>query len=119
PARRVRLLTSDSVVHDRFITHDEYQALLDRATEEREHARSTLFNDRREWVLLVCNTGLRPGEQRFLEFADIDLSHGFLRIQSKPRVGFHVKNHQLRYIPLPPKAREAVLAQLKKKHSDS
>src|SRR5439155_3253502 len=90
PARRVRLLKSDSVVHDRFITYDEYQALLDRATDEREHARSTLFNDRRQWVLLACNTGLRPGEQRFLEFADIDLSHGFLRIQSKPRVGFHV-----------------------------
>jgi len=30
-----------------------------------------------------------------------------------------VKNYQHRYIPLPPEAREAVLAQLTKKHTDS
>ena len=80
--------------------------------------RSTLFNDRWEWITLACNTGLRPGELRFLEFSDIDLQHGFVRIQSKPHIGFHVKNYQHRYIPLPPQAREAVLAQLEKTHPD-
>jgi len=119
PARKVRLLQSDSVVHDRFLSYAEYTALLAKAAEERDHVRSTLFNDRREWVMLACNTGLRPGEQRVLEFADIHLDLGFLRIQNKPEVNFHVKNYQHRYIPLPPQAREAILAQMPKKHPAS
>ena len=119
PARRVPLLRSDSVVHDRFIGHEDYLILLAKTEEEREHIRSTFFNDRREWIMLACNTGLRPGEQRILEFSDINLKHGFLRIQSKPRIDFHVKNYQHRYIPLPPQAQQAVLAQLEKKHPDS
>jgi integrase len=119
PARRVKLLQSDSIVHDRFLAYDEYLLLLAKAREERDGLRSTLFNDRREWILLACNTGLRPGEQRLLEFSDVDLQHGFLRIQSKPRIGFHVKNYQHRYIPLPPAAREALCAQLEKRHQAS
>ena len=104
PARRVKLLQSDSIVHDRFLVYEEYVALLAKAREERPGVRRTHFNDRWEWIVLGCNTGLRPGEQRFLEFADIDLQHGFLRVQSKPRIGFHVKNYQHRYIPLAPLA---------------
>jgi site-specific recombinase XerD len=119
PARRVKLLQSDSIVHDRFLTYQEYLTLVAKAKEERSGVRSTLFNDRWEWVVLACNTGMRPGEQRVLEFADIDLQHGFLRIQSKPGIGFHVKNYQHRYIPLTPGAREAVQAQFAKKHPAS
>jgi len=44
---------------------------------------------------------------------------GFLRIQSKPLIGFHVKNYQHRYIPLAPAAREAIQSQLAKKHAAS
>jgi len=119
PARKVRLLPSDSIVHDRFLSFAEYEALLKQSSQEREWVRSTLFNDRREWVMLACHTGLRPGEQRVLEFSDINLEHGFLRIQSKPEIHFHVKNYQHRYIPLAPPALEAVLAQRAKKHPDS
>ena len=119
PARRVKLLQSDSIVHDRFLASYEYQLLLSKAQEKRDGLRSTLFNDRREWIMLACNTGLRPGEQRFLEFGDINLEHGFLRIQSKPQIGFQVKNYQHRYIPLPPEATLAVQAQLAKKHPTS
>ena len=119
PARRVKLLQSDSIVRDRFLTHQEYEILLAKAHDDREGLRSTLFNDRREWISLACNTGLRPGEQRFLEFGDIDLRHDFLRIQSKPRFGFQVKNYQHRYVPLPPDARDAVQAQWAKKHASS
>jgi hypothetical protein len=54
-----------------------------------------------------------------IQFADIDLDHGFLRVQSKPEIGFHVKNYQHRYIPLGPQARQAVEAQWLKKHVDS
>lgn len=119
PARRVKLLQSDSIVRDRFLTHQEYEILLAKAHDDREGLRSTLFNDRREWISLACNAGLRPGEQRFLEFGDIDLRHDFLRIQSKPRFGFQVKNYQHRYVPLPPDARDAVQAQWAKKHASS
>lgn len=97
PARKVRLLRSDSIVHDRFLSYAEFAALVRRAEEKRAGVRPTLFNDRREWILLACNSGMRPGEQRLLEFADIDLDHGFVCIQSKPKIGFHVKNYQHRY----------------------
>src|SRR5262249_5074234 len=97
----------------------EFVALLAKASEERPGVRPTLFNDRWEWIVLACNTGLRPGEQRFLEFEDIDFQHGFLRVQSKPRIGFRLKNYQHRYIPLAPSACEAVQSQLGKKHADS
>ncbi|PWT98983.1 MAG: hypothetical protein C5B51_28145 [Terriglobia bacterium] len=111
PARKVRLLPSDSIVHDRFLSYEEYALLLDKAVDEREGLRSTLFNDRREWIMLACNTGLRPGEQRVLQFGDVDPEHGFLRVQSKPEIGFHVKNYQHRYIPLSAQAREAIESQ--------
>jgi integrase len=119
PARRVKLLQSDSIVHDRFLVYEEYLTLVSQASEKRPGMRPTIFNDRWEWTVLGCNSGLRPGEQRFLEFADIDFQHGFLRVQSKPRIGFHVKNYQHRYIPLAPSARQAIQAQLAKKHTAS
>jgi integrase len=99
PARKVRLLPSDSIVHDRFVSYAEYEKLLAQAAQERDGLRCTLFNDRLEWIMLACHTGLRPGEQRLLESSDINLEQGYLRIQSKPWIRFHVKNYQHRYIP--------------------
>src|SRR4030095_4251856 len=49
-------------------------------------------------------------EQTMLEFSDIDLVHGFIRVQGKPDLGFHIKNYQDRYIPLSPEARTAIEA---------
>ncbi len=112
-------MPSDSIVHDRFLLYPEYETLLAKAAQEREWLRSTLFNDRREWIVLDCHTGLHPGEQRVLEFSDINLEHGFVRVQSKPKINFHVKNYQHRYIPLALPARDAVVAQRTKKLSES
>jgi len=68
-ARRVKLLKSDSEVHDAFLTFEEYERLKARAREKRPGERPTLFCNRIEWLMLPCNTGLRPGEQAMLEFA--------------------------------------------------
>jgi integrase-like protein len=74
--------------------------------------RPTLFAHRIEWLTLACNSGLRPGEQAMLEFSDIDLFHGFIHVQAKPDLGFHIKSYQDRYIPLAPEARAAVSAMM-------
>jgi integrase len=79
-----KALKSDSEVHDAFLTFDEYERLKAIAGQKRVGKRSTLFNDRREWMMLACNSGLRPGEQAMLEFPDIDLVHGFIHVQAKP-----------------------------------
>jgi site-specific recombinase XerD len=110
PARRVKLLKSDSEVHDAFLTFEQYEALKAKARERRPGVRPTLFAHRLEWLMLACNSGLRPGEQAMLEFSDVDLVHGFIHVQAKPDLGFHLKNYQDRYIPLAPEARLALEA---------
>jgi site-specific recombinase XerD len=112
PARRVKLLKSDSEVHDAFLTFDQYEQLKSKACEKRLGVRPTLFAHRIEWLMLACNSGLRPGEQARLEFSDVDLVHGFIHVQAKPDLEFHIKNYQDRYIPLVPQARLAVEAML-------
>jgi site-specific recombinase XerD len=112
PARRVKLLKSDSEVHDAFLTFEQYERLKAKACEKRLGVRPTLFAQRIEWLMLACNSGLRPGEQAMLEFSDVDLVHGFIHVQAKPDLGFHIKNYQDRYIPLVPEARSAVEAML-------
>jgi site-specific recombinase XerD len=112
PARRVKLLKSDSEVHDAFITFDQYEQLKAKAREKRIGERPTLFVNRLEWLQLACNSGLRPGEQTMLEFSDVDLVHGFIHVQAKPDLGFHIKNYQDRYIPIAPEARAAIQAML-------
>ena len=109
-ARRVKLLKSDSEVHDAFIVFEEYERLKACAMEKRPGLRPSLFSNRIEWLLLACNSGLRPGEQAMLEFSDVDLVHGFIHVQPKPDLGFHIKNYQDRYIPLAPEARAAIEA---------
>ena len=111
-ARRVKLLKSDSEVHDAFLTFEEYELLKARASAKRPGVRSTLFGNRIEWIMLACNSGLRPGEQAMLEFSDVDLVHGFIHVQPKPDLGFHIKNYQDRYIPLAPEAKAAIEAML-------
>ena len=83
-----------------------------RAREKRPGLRVTLFANRLEWLMLACNSGLRPGEQAMLEFSDVDLVHGFIHVQAKPDLEFHSKNYQDRYIPLAPEARIAIESML-------
>ena len=47
-----------------------------------------------------------------LEFSDVDLVHGFIHVQAKTDLGFHIKNYQDRYSPLAPEARGAVVSML-------
>jgi site-specific recombinase XerD len=110
PARRVRLLKSDSEVHDAFLRWEEYERLKVQAGEKRPGLRPALFGNRVEWLMLACNSGLRPSEQAMLQFSDVDLVHGYIHVQAKPDLGFHIKNYQDRYIPLAPEARAAVEA---------
>ena len=112
PARRVKLLKSDSEVHDAFLKWDDYERLKAQAGKKRPGMRSTLFGNCAEWLMLACNSGLRPGEQAMLEFSDVDLVHGFIHVQAKPDLGFHIKNYQDRYIPLALEARVAIEAML-------
>jgi integrase len=108
----VKLLRSDSEVHDAFLTFEEYELLKARASEKRPGVRSTLFGNRIEWIMLACNSGLRPGEQAMLEFSDVDLVRVFIHVQPKLDLGFHIKNYQDRYIPLAPEAKPAIEAML-------
>jgi hypothetical protein len=41
PARRVKLLPSDSIVHDRFLSYAEYETIVEKTAEGRHHVRST------------------------------------------------------------------------------
>ena len=112
PARCVKLSRSDSEVHDAFLNWEKYERLKAEAGKRRSGVRPTLFHNRVEWLMLACKSGLRPGEQAMLEFSDVDLVHGFIHVQAKPDLGFHIKNYQDRYIPLAPEARAAVEAML-------
>lgn len=112
PAHRVKLLTSDSEVHGAFLTFDQYDRLKAKAREKRPGVRPTLFAHWLEWLMLACNSGLRPREQAMLEFSDVDLVHEFIHVQAKPDLEFLVKNYQDRYIQLVPAARTAVEAML-------
>jgi len=77
------------------------------------------FSNWPEWLMLGCHTGLRPGEQRVLEFADIDSTHGFLIIRRKPHLHFKPKNYQLRIVPIVHPAPTAIEAMIANRHPDS
>ena len=79
PAKAVTLLRDDSDVHSRLITYEECLKLVCLAGTQRpgHGRRSHQFNEWPTWIMLACHTGLRPGEQATLEFADIDLHPRF------------------------------------------
>ena len=72
-----------------------------------------------EWIMLACHTRLRPGEQGSLEFADIDLVHGFLMVRPKAHLRFHPKNYQVRRVPLVDPAGLAIENLLERRHASS
>lgn len=69
--------------------------------------------------MLACHTRLRPGEQGSLEFADIDLVHGFLMVRPKAHLRFHPKNYQVRRVPLVDPAGLAIENLLERRHASS
>lgn len=55
----------------------------------------------RTMTMLGSLAGLRPGEIYWLEWPNVDLDHKKIHISSKPQLGWHVKNHENRTIPIP------------------
>ena len=52
-------------------------------------------------ILIGLKCGLRDQELQHLEFSDLNWAEGTLRVQGKPRWGFHVKTWEQRDIPVP------------------
>lgn len=50
-------------------------------------------------ILLEC--GLREQEAMYLEWANVDLNRGVLRVRANPRFGFKVKDSEQRDVPIP------------------
>jgi integrase len=50
---------------------------------------------------LLLKTGLRDQEAVYLSWSNIDLKNGVLRVRSKPELGFNIKDHEERDIPIP------------------
>jgi site-specific recombinase XerD len=122
PARRVKDLPDDSQILERYLTPQEYEAVLSQAALDRPRPwtlPTERFEDLPEFIMLDCNTGLRVAEALTLEFTDVDWGRGILRIRNKPHLSFHVKNYQERHIPLNSHARMGLQSMLAKKHPKS
>ena len=103
----------DSEPRQRFLTLEEFAALQREACDSRPaswNLPGEPFLHWPEFLVVAVNTGLRRAELLNLEFADIDFESQILRVRNKPKLGFHVKNYQERYIPLTTDACEALLA---------
>jgi integrase len=99
----VRLLKTSSGSVD-FYDFDEYQRLVAAATAT--DATTRLI------VLLGGDAGLRAGEMRAMQWTDVDLEKGQLRIERSEWQG-HItttKGGRLRYVPMTSRLREALRA---------
>jgi integrase len=113
PTKRVKDLPDDSEPRQRFLTTEEFAAL----EREARDSRPLFWNLPREpflywpeFLVVAVNTGLRRAELLNLEFIDINFESRVLCVRNKPKLGFHVKNYQERYIPLTTDACEALLS---------
>lgn len=73
-----------------FFTTDEVGILLNKT-----------YGRWRTMTMLGARAGLRPGEMFWLEKKDVDLIHGKIHIDSKPKHGWNVKSYERRTIPMP------------------
>jgi integrase len=122
PARKVKDLRDDGIVHERFLDPAEYQRLVAVAVEHNSlvvNVPIEMFTELDKFIVVGCHTGLRLSELLNLEFPDIDFVRRILRVRNKPMLGFHVKNYQERHIPLSVDAFEALVALRLKKHPQS
>ena len=85
---------------------DALFAYLDREGLEEEKQRYKFF----------LGSSLREKEVMFAEWDDIDFTNGTIRVHSKKAVGFAVKNHEERRVPLPTDL-VSMLKERKKKRS--
>lgn len=59
--------------------------------------------DEKEWLVIafLLMTGLRRGEAQHAEKSDVDFAGKVIRVQDKPRLGWHSKTWECREIPIP------------------
>jgi integrase len=84
---------------------DDLFTYLDRGRLEEEKQRYKFF----------LGSSLREREVMFAEWGDIDFDRGTVRIHAKKDVGFTVKNHESRVVPLPTDLVEALKERYEKR----
>ena len=103
PTSNVVDLPDDSQPRVRYLSFQEYEQLLRNAEEMKTLPHFSLglhFRFLTEYIMLGCNTGLRPSELLHLEGRDVDLPGKRLRVRRKPELGFHPKGYHERDVPL-------------------
>jgi integrase len=79
------------VRHFRYLSHEEAERLL-------ESCRQSSNPQLHVFVATALNTGMRLGELTALEWKDIDLKRGTIRVDNKQ--DHHTKNYETRTIPM-------------------
>ena len=118
PTSKVVDLRDDSEPRVRYLNVREYLQLLQETEEMKALPHFALglhFRFLTEYVMLACNTGLRPSELLHLEGRDIDLVGRKLRVRRKPELGFHPKSYHERELPLNDHAFSAAAALLEQR----
>jgi integrase len=118
PTSKIVDLPDDSEPRVRYLSVQEYRLLLQEAEEMKmlpHFALGLHFRFLTEYVMLGCNTGLRPSELLHLEGRDIDISGRKLRVRRKPELGFHPKSYHEREVPLNDHAFTAAAALLEQR----
>lgn len=88
----------------KFYTQDQIESLFAACKDENGNV------DEREWLLVafLLMTGFRRDEVRHAEFSDIDFAGKVIRVQDKPRLGWHSKTWEQREVPVPDSLIEAL-----------
>ncbi len=122
PTSKIVDLPDDSEPRVRYLSLGEYLLMLEAAEVLRTLPGFSLglhFQFLTEYILLGCNTGLRPSELLHLEGRDIDLDSRKLRVRRKPNLGFHPKGYHEREVPLNSHAYLAALSLMDQRVSRS
>lgn len=84
---RVKPFPADRKRHIRYFSKEELRMIF--ASAESPY---------REYFQVLAYTGMRVGELQYLEWSDIDLNNGLIKIQAK--ANFHPKTYSIRTIPI-------------------
>ena len=103
PTNKVADLPDDSQPRVRYLSFHEYEQVLRSSEEMKSLPHFSLglpFRFLTEYVMLGCNTGLRPRELLHLEGREVDLLRKRVRVRRKPELSFHPKSYHEREVPL-------------------
>ena len=103
PVPKIRLIKTRNRKTLSFLSKDEVAKLLTASP---------------EWlrfiIKVMVSTGMRVGETAYLEWEDIDVSLGQIKVRNKPEIDFYPKNKKERHIPIPNNLNEEFKAKQKK-----